>query len=57
MLVGHHEEHGYWVKNSWGINWGKGGYGLIDLVQNGGICQYAVTLKAPSPKAEFICPC
>ena len=44
VLVGYHYNHGFFIKNSWGIYWGYGGYGWVDLDNNTGICEYAVNL-------------
>ena len=38
VLVGFDDSSGYYIKNSWGRNWGYGGYGWIQKYKNIGIC-------------------
>ena len=41
VLVGYHRSYGFWIKNSWGLNWGYSGYAWIDKEDNARICDFA----------------
>lgn len=38
-LVGYHPDKGYYVKNSWGSDWGMNGFAYV--AENTGVCSYA----------------
>lgn len=39
-LVGYDPDRGYKIRNSWGLTWGKGGYGYVG--NSSGICNFAM---------------
>lgn len=55
-IVGY-DDRGYWIQNSWGKSWGKGGFGLIaydDWMRNGSdvwVARLAVPIRASGSRA------